>query len=105
MRDDLREYVVEHLGDPEAVLVVDETGFLKQGRRSVGVQQQYSGTAGKVENYQIGVFLAYGSRLAGPFWIGNCTCLRPGCGTGNGDGKPECLRTWYFAPKGTWPRG
>ncbi len=62
VRDDLGEYVVEHLGDPEAVLVVDETGFLKQGRKSVGVQRQYSGTAGKVENCQIGVFLAYGSK-------------------------------------------
>ena len=62
VRDDLREYVVEHLGDPEAVLVVDETGFLKQGRKSAGVQRQYSGTAGKVENCQIGVFLAYGSK-------------------------------------------
>lgn len=61
-RDDLREYVMEHLGDPEAVLVVDETGFLKQGRKSVGVQRQYSGTAGKVENCRIGVFLAYGSK-------------------------------------------
>ena len=62
VRDDLREYVVEHLGDPEAVLVVDETGFLKQGQKSAGVQRQYSGTAGKVENCQIGVFLAYGSK-------------------------------------------
>lgn len=50
------------MGDPEAVLVVDETGFLKQGRKSVGAQRQYSGTAGKVENCQIGVFLAYGSK-------------------------------------------
>ena len=62
VRDDLREYVVEHLGDPGAVLVVDETGFLKQGSKSAGVQRQYSGTAGKVENCQIGVFLAYGSK-------------------------------------------
>ena len=53
---------MEHLGDSEAVLVVDETGFLKQGSKSVGVQRQYSGTAGKVENCQIGVFLAYGSK-------------------------------------------
>ena len=67
VRDDLREYVVEHLGDPEAVLVVDETGFLKQGNKSVGVQRQYSGTAGKVENCQIGVFLAYGSRRGRAF--------------------------------------
>jgi SRSO17 transposase len=59
--DDLREYVVEHLGDAAAVLVVDETGFLKKGTTSVGVQRQYSGTAGKVDNCQLGVFLAYAS--------------------------------------------
>jgi SRSO17 transposase len=61
VRDDLRGYVVEHLGDPQAVLVVDETGFLKKGTTSVGVQRQYSGTAGKVDNCQLGVFLAYAS--------------------------------------------
>jgi SRSO17 transposase len=61
VRDDLRAYVVEHLGDPTAVLVLDETGFLKKGDKSVGVQRQYSGTAGRVENCQIGVFLAYAS--------------------------------------------
>jgi SRSO17 transposase len=59
VRDDLRAYVVEHLGDSQAVLVVDETGFLKKGTQSVGVKRQYSGTAGRVENCQIGVFLAY----------------------------------------------
>jgi SRSO17 transposase len=59
VRDDLRAYVVEHLGDPAAVLVVDETGFLKKGDKSVGVQRQYSGTAGRIENCQLGVFLAY----------------------------------------------
>src|SRR5689334_23812408 len=61
VRDDLRRYVVEHLGDPQAVLVIDETGFLKKGTKSVGVQRQYSGTAGRIENCQIGVFLAYAS--------------------------------------------
>ncbi len=59
VRDDLQTYVVEHLGDPEAVLVIDETGFLKKGTKSVGVKRQYSGTAGRTENCQIGVFLAY----------------------------------------------
>jgi SRSO17 transposase len=61
VRDDLRAYVLEHLGDPGAVLVVDETGFCKKGTTSVGVQRQYSGTAGKVDNCQLGVFLAYAS--------------------------------------------
>jgi SRSO17 transposase len=61
VRDDLRGYVVEHLGDAGGVLVVDETGFLKKGTTSVGVQRQYSGTAGKVDNCQLGVFLAYAS--------------------------------------------
>jgi SRSO17 transposase len=62
IRDDLRDYVAEHLGDPDGVLVVDETGFLKKGVKSAGVQRQYSGTAGRTENCQLGVFLAY----AGP---------------------------------------
>jgi SRSO17 transposase len=61
VRDDLRSYVVEHLGEPDGVLIVDETGFLKKGVRSAGVQRQYSGTAGRIENCQIGVFLAYAS--------------------------------------------
>jgi SRSO17 transposase len=61
VRDDLRDYVVEQLGDDQGVLVVDETGFLKKGTKSVGVKRQYSGTAGRIENCQIGVFLAYAS--------------------------------------------
>ena len=61
VRDDLRDYVIEHLGEPEGVLIVDETGFVKKGTRSAGVQRQYSGTAGRVENCQIGVFLTYAS--------------------------------------------
>jgi SRSO17 transposase len=61
MRDDVRGYVIRHLGDAGGVLVVDETGFIKKGTRSAGVQRQYSGTAGRVENCQLGVFLAYAS--------------------------------------------
>jgi SRSO17 transposase len=61
VRDDLQAYVIEHLGDPGAVLVVDETGFVKKGVKSAGVQRQYSGTAGRIENCQIGVFLGYAS--------------------------------------------
>jgi SRSO17 transposase len=59
VRDDLRGYVVGHLGEPGGVLIVDETGFLKKGNKSAGVQRQYSGTAGRIENCQLGVFLAY----------------------------------------------
>lgn len=63
MRDDLRAYVVENLGHRDAVLIVDETGFIKKGVKSAGVQRQYSGTAGRTENCQLGVFLAYASPL------------------------------------------
>jgi SRSO17 transposase len=61
VRDDVRDYVIERLGHREGVLIADETGFLKKGTRSAGVQRQYSGTAGRTENCQIGVFLAYAS--------------------------------------------
>ena len=61
VRDELRAYVQETLASPNAVLVIDETGFLKKGDKSVGVQRQYSGTAGRIENCQIGVFLSYAS--------------------------------------------
>src|SRR6202023_2056836 len=61
-RDICRDFVIERLGDPSGVLILDETGFVKKGSHSVGVARQYSGTAGRVENCQIGVFLSY----AGP---------------------------------------
>jgi SRSO17 transposase len=61
VRDDVRDYVVEHLGDRDGVLIADDTGFLKKGTRSAGVQRQYSGTAGRTENCQVGMFLAYAS--------------------------------------------
>jgi SRSO17 transposase len=63
LRDQVRAYVVEALGEADGVLVVDETGFVKKGRHSVGVARQYSGTAGRIENCQVGVFLAYASRF------------------------------------------
>jgi SRSO17 transposase len=62
VRDELRRYLLEHLGDAHAVVVIDETGFLKKGQHSAGVARQYSGTAGRIDNCQIGVFLAYASR-------------------------------------------
>jgi SRSO17 transposase len=65
VRDELQAYVVEQLGDPEAALILDETGFPKQGSHSVGVARQYSGTTGRRENQQIGVFVAYAGRRGG----------------------------------------
>ncbi len=68
VRDDLREYVVEHLADEQTgVLIVDETGFLKKGEKSVGVARQYTGTAGDTVNCQVGVFLAYSSEKGAAF--------------------------------------
>ena len=68
VRDDLRGYVVEHLGDEETgVLIVDETGFLKKGTKSCGVARQYTGTAGDTVNCQVGVFLAYASKDGAAF--------------------------------------
>jgi SRSO17 transposase len=63
VRDELCVYIRQHLSDPHGVMVIDETGFLKKGRHSAGVARQYSGTAGKVDNCQIGVFLGYASGL------------------------------------------
>ncbi len=60
--DRVRRYAIDALGDNDGVLIVDETGFLKKGEQSVGVARQYSGTAGRIENSQIGVFIAYASR-------------------------------------------
>jgi SRSO17 transposase len=61
VRDDLRDFVVESIGAKDAVLIGDDTGFLKKGTKSAGVQRQYTGTAGRTENCQIGTFLAYAS--------------------------------------------
>jgi SRSO17 transposase len=60
-RDILRDYVCEQLGDAMGELVIDETGFVKKGTKSVGVQRPYRGTAGRIENCQLGVFLSYAS--------------------------------------------
>jgi len=67
VRDDLRDYVLEHLADPQAVLVVDETGDVKKGSKTVGVQRQYTGTAGRVENAQVAVYLAYSTQAGCAF--------------------------------------
>jgi SRSO17 transposase len=62
VRDDLRGYVIDAFGEADAVLVIDETGDLKKGEHSVGVQRQYTGTAGRIENAQVTVYLTYAAR-------------------------------------------
>jgi SRSO17 transposase len=63
VRDDVRDATVKHLGDTDAMLVVDETGDVKKGTKTVGVQRQYTGTAGRIENAQVGVFLTYTTKI------------------------------------------
>jgi SRSO17 transposase len=82
VRDDLRDYVIDHLADHGAVLVVDETGDVKKGVHTVGVQRQYTGTAGRIENSQVGVYLVYAAR-AGHAFIDRVN--RPGV---SGDSDP-----------------
>src|SRR5215467_8249123 len=91
VRDELRAYILERLSASNAVVVIDETGFLKKGITSVGVQRQYSGTAGRIENCQIGVFLAYansrGHTLTRP---SNCLYRKARPMIRNEASKPMC---------------
>ena len=104
VRDDVRGYVVEHLGDPDAVLVVDETGDLKKGTATVGVQRQYTGTAGRIENAQVAVCLTYAS-------CGRARADRPGAvpaevldrRPGPGARPPACRTTSGSRPSRRWP--
>ena len=92
VRDDLKQYVVEHLGDGDAVLVVDETGFLKKGEKSAGVQRQYSGTAAGSRTLRWACSWPMPRPMAEPCWTGSCICPRCGLMTGNAGGRPGCLR-------------
>jgi SRSO17 transposase len=91
--DDLRDYVTEHLGDPHGVLVVDETGDVKKGTATVGTQRQYTGTAGRIENAQVAVYLT-----------GSCTCRAPGPVTRTGALPPACPTTSHSPPNRRWRR-
>jgi SRSO17 transposase len=104
VRDDLRGYVVDELGDPGAVLVIDDTGDLKKGTCSVGVQRQYTGTAGRIENSQVAVFLGYASRHG--YALVDREVYLPRCWADDADrrgraGVPEHIR---FATKITLAR-
>lgn len=98
VRDDVRDYLIEYLGDPDGVLIAVDTGFVKRGVCSAGVQRQYSGTAGKVENCQIGTFLAYASPR-GRALIDRELYL-PKSWTQDPDRcvRPRCPRTWGSRP-------
>jgi SRSO17 transposase len=104
VRDDVRGYVLEHLGDPGAVLVVDETGDLKKGTATAGVQRQYTGTAGRIENAQVAVYLGY-SAPATPSSTGSCTCRSPGPVTRSAARRPGSLRTRRSRPSRSSPGG
>jgi SRSO17 transposase len=107
-RDLCRAYVVEPLADREAVLIVDETGFLKKGTKSAGVARQYSGTAGRIENCQIGVFLAYASGNGHAlidralYLPKGSTCRRNGPRTPPGARRPAFPRRWRSPPSPRW---
>ena len=97
LRDIVREYVVETLAEPNAVLVVDETGFLKQGKASCGVARQYTGSAGKITNCQIGVFAAYVSGKGHAFidralYLPQAWAERSGAPGGGARTAADCLR-------------
>jgi len=102
VREDLRDYVVAHLADPAAVLVIDETGDLKKGRHTVGVQRQYTGTAGRIENAQVAVYLTYAA--AGGHALIDRELYLPQSWTDDPAGvrPPECPRTWGSPPSRRW---
>ncbi len=102
VRDDVRAVVAEALGDSQrGVLIVDETGFVKKGTKSAGVARQYSGTAGRIENSQVGVFAAYAC-LGGVGWsIGNCISRKTGSPIGTGVGLREFPMRWNSPPSQT----
>jgi hypothetical protein len=95
VRDDLRDYVCDHLGEQNAVLIVDETGDLKKGIHTVGVQRQYTGTAGRIENSQVAVYLTYAT-TAGHAFIDralyrHASAIAPDAGFSPFDRQQPCL--------------
>jgi SRSO17 transposase len=103
VRDDVRGYSIGYLGDPGGVLIAGETGFIKKGTRSAGVQRQYSGTAGRTENCQVGVFLAYAS--AHGHALVDRELYLPGRGrrTGTAAGRRASRMRRSSLPSRSWP--
>src|SRR4051794_33493252 len=104
VRDALRAYLVEHFADPGAVLVIDETGDLKKGTRSVGVQRQYTATAGRVENAQVAVFVTYAARR-GHALVDRAAVPAPFVGTMRAGARRRGFRPAPGSqPSRRWPR-
>ena len=103
VRDDVRQVVADRFGDPDGILVVDETGDLKKGVHSVGVQRRYTGTAGRIENAQVGVFLAYASRHGHTLIDRRVYLPSPGLTTGTGVSRPASRMTSRSPPVPSWP--
>ncbi len=103
VRDDLRDYVVEHLRDDQAVLVVDETGDVKKGSHTVGVQRQWTGTAGRVENAQVAVCSPTHPEAGTPLWTASSTSRAPGPTSPTAAGPPDSTRTPRSPPSPNWP--
>jgi SRSO17 transposase len=98
LRDVVRDYALETLAEGDAVLVIDESGFLKQGKGSCGVARQYTGSAGKITNCQVGVFAAYASTKGHAFIDRGSTCPRAGPVIRGAWRRPMCPR-----PSGSRP--
>lgn len=105
VRDDIRGIAVEHLGSREAMLVVDETGDVKKGEHTVGVQRQYTGTAGRIENSQVGVFLTYTTNKGHTLVTENCIFPRPGPTIDSGARRRVFPQTPSSRPRPCWPSG
>jgi SRSO17 transposase len=103
LRDMVRDYALETLASPEAVLVLDETGFLKQGKNSCGVGRQYTGSAGQSATCQIGVFAAYVSRQ-GPSSIASFICRESGSTAQSDEPQLMCPATFTLPPNPRSPR-
>ncbi len=99
---DLRDFVVEYLGHPAAVLIFDETGHVKKGRHTVGVQRQYTGTAGRIENSQVAVYLAYASPVGHALIDRRLYVPRSWTNDPDRCAQPGCPSRWTFTPNQLW---
>ncbi|GIH65749.1 hypothetical protein Msi02_65660 [Microbispora siamensis] len=104
VRVDLRDYVMDNLGRRDGVLIVDDTGFLKKGDKSAGVQRQCSGTAGRIENCRLGVFLAYASPLGRTLIDAELYLPKSWTDDRSVASRPASGRRWRSPPSRYWPR-